>query len=65
MLLHGLKKAAIVADAIDELKATVIKSKGIQAGKQFDPTKYNKAIKKIIKNIEDPETKSLYAHRIR
>ena len=52
------KQVDIVADAIDELKATVIKSKGIQAGKQFDPTKYNKAIKKIIKNIEDPETKN-------
>ena len=53
-----LRRAAVVADAIDELKATVIKSKGIQAGKQFDPSKYNKAIKKIIKNIEDTETKN-------
>ena len=49
------RRAVIVSDAVDQLKTTVIESKGIQAGKQFNPDKYTKAINKIIKNIDDPE----------
>ena len=52
------KQVDVVADAIDKLKAIVIKSKGIQEGKQFDSGKYTKEINKILRKIKEPEIKA-------